>query len=130
MNGGVSWSCRSGKTRALKYAIKGPSVRNAACYLQSMFTSEQDNERVVRSRTWHKRESQRPNSSCQVGQIFAKLCAYENDNSPIKNFNEPLAFVRVPSHSVRARPDLLCACAASPRGLSRRLLNQQQHRPR
>src|SRR6266849_8016572 len=129
MNGGVSWSCRSEKTRALKYAIKGPSVRNAACYLQSMFTSEQDNERVVRSRTWHKRESQRPNSSCQVGQIFAKLCAYENDNSPIKKFNEPPALpTRSASHSTR--PDLLCACAASPRGLSRRLLNQQQHRPR
>src|SRR5437879_11905539 len=50
-----------------------------------------------------KRESRRPNSSCQVGQIFSKLCAYENDNCSIKKFNEPLAFATwVSSHSSRA----------------------------
>ena len=54
-----------------------------------------------------KRESRRPNSSCQLDRIFSKLCAYENDNSPIKKFNEPLACTRVPFHSVRTR--LLCA---------------------
>src|SRR5205809_1205677 len=69
----------------------------------------------------------RPNSSCQVDQIFSKLCAYENDNSPIKKFNEPLAFARVPSHSAGAR--LLRAFAASASRLSRRLLNERQHCP-
>ena len=50
-----------------------------------------------------KRESRRPNSSCQGGQIFSKLCAYENDNCSIKKFNEPLAFATwVSSHSSRA----------------------------
>ena len=75
-----------------------------------------------------KRESRRPNSSCQGGQIFSKLCAYENYNSPIKKFNEPLAFARVPSHPARAR--LLCAFAASAGRLSRRLLSERQHCPR
>jgi hypothetical protein len=53
-------------------------------------------------------------SSCQAGQIFSILCAYENDNSPIKKFNEPLAFARVPSHYAHAR--LLCAFAKSASG--------------
>jgi len=60
---------------------------------------------------------------------FFQNCAhYENDNSPIKKFNEPLAFARVPSHSVRAR--LLCAFAASASDLPTRLLNEQQYRAR
>jgi hypothetical protein len=75
-----------------------------------------------------KPESGHPDSSRQVGQIFLKLCAYENDNSPIEKFDELLAFARVPSNSVRVR--LLCAVAESASGLSRRLRRQQlQHVP-
>jgi len=48
-----------------------------------------------------------------VGQIFSKLCAYENDNSPIKKLNEPLAFATpFAPHPTRAR--LLCAFADGP----------------
>ena len=50
----------------------------------------------------------------KLARFFLKLCAYENDNSPIKKFNEPLAFARVPSHSVGAR--LLCAFAGGQSG--------------
>jgi hypothetical protein len=58
----------------------------------------------------------------------AESGAYENDNSPIKQFDEALVFAGVPSHSIRAR--LLCAFAASASGLPRRLLNEPKHRPR
>ncbi len=47
----------------------------------------------------------------KLARFFSKLCAYENDNSPIKKFTEPLAFARVPYHSVHAR--VLCAFARS-----------------
>ncbi len=51
----------------------------------------------------------------KLARFFLKLCAYENDNSPIKKFNEPLvSAARFPSHPAGAR--LLCAFADGPSG--------------
>src|SRR5207248_11338358 len=48
----------------------------------------------------------------QEGRVLAILCAYENDNSPITYFNEPLSLpARCVAHSIRSR--LLCAFADS-----------------
>jgi len=73
-------------------------------------------------------EISRIDSSCQVGQIFSKLCGYEDNNSPINEFDEQPAVERVPSYFVCAR--LLCAFAARACDLPRRLLYELQHRPR
>src|SRR5439155_24449725 len=42
----------------------------------------------------------------KLARFFQNSAQYENDNSPIKKFNEPLAFARVPSHPADPRPRL------------------------
>ena len=65
----------------------------------------------------------------RLANFFQDSAHNENDIFPIKKFNEPLAFARAPSHSVRAR--LLCAFAANASGLPGRLrYRQREHLPR
>src|SRR5262249_24173075 len=59
---------------------------------------------------------------------------YENENFTHKNFDLSLVLLsrdsRETSDCARASFCVVCACAASASGLSRRLLNEQQHCPR
>src|SRR5947207_12407031 len=53
----------------------------------------------------------------------AKSAHYENDNSPVRTFNESRSSPACFGDSTRSR--LLCACAGSACDLPRRLLDQQ-----
>src|SRR5947207_2587852 len=58
-------------------------------------------------------------SHCQVGQIYLKLSAYENDNSPIKKFDKPLVCAAcILADPARPHLRVVCACAGGPSGLS------------
>src|SRR5713101_10092120 len=53
----------------------------------------------------------------KVARFFLNSAHYENDNSPIKKFNEPVAFARISSHRTNAR--LLWAFTAGASGYPR-----------
>src|SRR6266576_3177495 len=59
----------------------------------------------------------------------AESRAYENDNSPVGKFYEPLT-LPVPLAAHSTDPRVLCACAGSASDLPARLLNERQYRAR